>query len=501
VPDPVTALDEAQRQGLLLAGERRGLTVLRFPSPMTEAAVRDALGPLRRQDLHRRAADIVQDEREVLAHRVQATPFPDASLADELEEFAARQAATGAWSTVGNALVKASRLTPEKSRREERLLRAVDAILGAGNLPEAITFIPEIESFRESPLRNVVLAYLAILRGRPAEAETLLTRAWEQCNPGRDPETAAVICQRHVLHALGRWRGADLVEWANKAISLIAPTSPASVESAAIRGLGLGAMGRVAEARADYAALTEKVRGGAQAQRVRMGKGWLDLALDDPDTARSELESAVPTVFLMGSTRISLWAQAWLARAQFVQGDWDEAVDTVNRAAAQVEAGELELVRPLVHWTGAQVHALRGNWSAADEHLRLGSASAHDYEIMFVPAAMARAHYAEAKADYGGVLRALAPLANLSSRGSVDEPAFWPWPDIYGNALVMTNRADAADAFLTPYEAVAAQRRHRSTMARLGYVRGRIHGAWGDLEAARDSFEAALGQLEGLPLP
>jgi DNA-binding CsgD family transcriptional regulator len=120
---------------------------------------------------------------------------------------------------------------------------------------------------------------------------------------------------------------------------------------------------------------------------------------------------------------------------------------------------------------------------------------------MFVPAAMARAHYAEAKADYDRVFRALAPLAHLRSRGSVDEPGFWPWPDIYANALVMTNRADAADAFLAPHEAVAAQRQHRSTMARLGYVRGRIHGTWGNIEAARDSFDAALGHLEALPLP
>jgi DNA-binding CsgD family transcriptional regulator/Arc/MetJ-type ribon-helix-helix transcriptional regulator len=499
--DPVAALDEAQRQGLLLTGERRGLTVLRLPSPMAQAAVRDALGPMRRRDLHRRAAGIVEDERAVLAHRVHATPFPDARLADELDEFADRQVATGAWGTVGDALVKASRLTPEKSRREERLLRAVDAVLGAGNLPEAIAFVPEIESFRESELRNIVLAYLAILRGRAAEAETALTRAWELCDPERDPETAAVICQRRVLHALCKWRGADLVEWADRAMSLAHPMSPAAVESAAIRGLGLGAMGRVAEARAHYAALTEKVRRGAQAQRVRMGKGWLDLALDDPDTARGELESAVPTVFLLGSTRISLWAQAWLARAQFVQGDWEAALDTVHRAAVQVEAGEWDLVRPLVHWTGAQIQALRGNWTAADEHLRLGGASPHDYEIMFVPATMARAHCAEAKADYGGVLRALVPVAHLGSRGSLDEPGFWPWPDIYANALVMTNQPDAADAFLAPFEAVAAKRGHKSAMARLGYVRGRIHGARGDIDAARDSFEVALEKLTGLPLP
>lgn len=38
-------------------------------------------------------------------------------------------------------------------------------------------------------------------------------------------------------------------------------------------------------------------------------------------------------------------------------------------------------------------------------------------------------------------------------------------------------------------------------MARLGYVRGRIAGSDGDLDAARAHFEGALGHLEALPLP
>ncbi|NHA01592.1 hypothetical protein G5V59_22375 [Nocardioides sp. W3-2-3] len=41
-----------------------------------------------------------------------------------------------------------------------------------------------LESLRETPSRNAVLGYLAVVRGRPAEAESRLNRAWE---PGEPP--------------------------------------------------------------------------------------------------------------------------------------------------------------------------------------------------------------------------------------------------------------------------------------------------------------------------
>ena len=60
---------------------------------------------------------------------------------------------------------------------------------------------------------------------------------------------------------------------------------------------------------------------------------------------------------------------------------------------------------------------------------------------------------------------------------------------------------EEADSFLAPHEQLAELRGHRSTRARLAYVRGRIHAARGDLDAARTSFLGGLAQLDGLPLP
>ncbi|MBA8824875.1 DNA-binding CsgD family transcriptional regulator [Saccharopolyspora lacisalsi] len=502
VDEPVAALDEASRAELLAVDSGHGLTTLAFPSPMVRAAVYTGLPPLRRQKLHRDAAEIIEDEGSRLGHRAAATPFADAELADELDDFAGGQASSGAWSTAGNALINASRLSPAKTDREHRLVRAVDALVGAGDLPRAIAFSPAIESFPASALRDAVLGYLAIVLGRVGEAELLLTRAWQQCDPNLEPDTAALICQRRVLHSLSRWSGPELVGWASRAVELATdPQEPSVVESKAIMGLGLAATGKIQQAEDAYQEVFTNTSAGAQLQRVRMGKGWLDLALDDPQTARRELETAVPTRYRGGSLRISLWAQAWLARAEFALGTWDEALHTVDRAVAQLEHAGLELLRPLVHWTGAQIRALRGHWEQAHEHLRRAAVTTHNYEIMLVPGCLAQAQCAEAGADYETVLRCLEPLAHLHPRQGIDEPGFWPWHDTYANALVMTNRVPEADAFLRPHEAVAAERGHRSTMARLGYVRGRVAGTTGDLDAARDAFENALNQLTSLSLP
>jgi DNA-binding CsgD family transcriptional regulator len=266
-------------------------------------------------------------------------------------------------------------------------------------------------------------------------------------------------------------------------------------------GLGHAARGHIEEAFTAYRHAVAENPSGPQHQRARMGLGWLHLAQDDPEAARRDLEFAVATVRQTGSNRISLWALVWLARTRFALGDWPGALHAVGQAEILLGATGLDLLRPLVHWTGAQVHALRGEQEAAARHVRLGGAAEHDYTVMTVPALLARAHVAEATSDYHAVVRHLAPLATRTPRGGLDEPGFWPWHDLYANALVVTDRLAEAEEFLVPLEATAHLRGHRSASARLGYVRGRLLAARGDLLGAEMAFEQARSRLATLSLP
>ncbi|MEV6338818.1 LuxR C-terminal-related transcriptional regulator [Nocardia vinacea] len=494
----IAVIDAAVDAGLVVLGSR-GLTEVRPANPMVRAAVLAVMGPAAASAARRHAAELVDDPLLQVRLLAAATPVPDPALADRLDALAADRADEGAWAAAAELLWDSGRLTENRLPRESRLTRAVDALVGAGDVLGAAALVPEVESLRETPLRNAVLGYLAIVRGRPGEAENRLARAWDLVNSEREPDVAALICQRHVLHALCRCRPAEVVSWADRAITLVGAESPAAVEAAAIRGIGLAHRDMGAAQRA-YEALGEHVRQGAQVQRVAIGRGWVNLLADDIDGARVDFETSVPTTFLGGSTRISLWALAWLARVRFLTGDWEDALRTAREATELVDRTGMVLLDPLVQWTAVAVHTLRGDWDQAEAALRRADAGPQDYEIMRVPSCLARAQWAEAQADAAGVLRALRPLTEPWARGNIDDPGQWPWADLYAHALISAGRYDDAEVFLARHERRATELERSSAQARLGGARGHLLGVRGDLDGARRAFESALERLDGLPL-
>ncbi|MYR06552.1 helix-turn-helix transcriptional regulator [Gordonia sp. SID5947] len=503
IDDPLAAVDEALRTGLVVAPT--ALTPAqaqpRVAGTLIRAAILEVMGIRAVGDLHRRAASVVADPVRQLHHRVAATANPDPALADALDSLARDRGSDGAWAEAAGLFQQAGRLTPDPLIRETRSTLALDALLAAGDCVGAGALVPQVESLRETPLRNAALAYLAILRGRAAEAQVRLDRAWDIVSFDRDPDTAALIAQRYVLHNLVRCQGTELVEWADRAITMAGSRSPAGVEAAVIRGLGLAWSGRSAEAVAEYAALTEQIRFGAQAQRATMGRGWLQLGLDDVGAARSNLETAVSMANLGGSARISLWALGWLARTQFLTGDWEPALHSVEQGRVLARTSGIALATPLLNWTAAQIHSLRGDWGEAHRSAQEAATAAGDYEIMRIPDLLARGQIAEAAADYGKVRRTLEPLTRMAEEvPGLGEPGWWPWVDVLANALVIDGQLDAADDLLRPYEELVEQRGHRSASARLKYARGRLLGATGDIHKARNTFEEALELLDGLPL-
>jgi DNA-binding CsgD family transcriptional regulator len=493
--DPLDAIDEATAAGLL--GPSSAFEP-RLAHRMIRAAVVGVMGERAASQAHRRAALLTNDPARRLHHLVAATPTTDPELADEVGLLARDRGIHGAWADAARLFHESSRLTADPALRDERLIRAVDALVAAGDCTAAAAMVPAVESLRETPLRNATLAYLAIVSGRAAEAGVRLDRAWDIVNVDRQPDVAALIAQRYVLHDLVACRGGELVVWADRAIALSGDDSPAGVEAAAIRGLGLDLSGRSEEAVAGHDALSARTHHDAQAQRITMGRGWLQLSQDDVVGARSSLETAAAMASLGGSVRISLWSLGWLARVHFLIGEWDRALLAVDEGRALAASSGIVLVTPLLEWTAAQVHALRGRWDEAAGAVRAADTVAHDYDMMRLPALLARAQVAEAEADYAKVCRVLEVLTRTSA--GVDEPAVLPWAAVFANALVVDGKLGAVDEFLRPREALARARGQRSALARLGYARGRFLGATGDIVGARRTFEEALELLDGMPL-
>jgi DNA-binding CsgD family transcriptional regulator len=504
VDDPLAALEEASVVDLLQPRDEAGMRDVAFPHPLVQAAVYGQMGPMRRARLHAAAARLLDDEAAVLRHRVAGADAPDPQLATELEAFARREANAGAWASAASALVEASRFSPNRALREARLLQAVDAMVGAGDLGQASTFAREIMGFPAGAMRDAALGYLAVVRGRPSEAENLLTSAWDRADASREPGIAATIAQRLALHWVGRLLGTEVVKWARRAIELAAPGDPVRAEAQAVLGLGLAWQGKLAEGLAVHEAALADIPNpddSALPPRIKMAHAWLRLADDDIVEARAELTETAPAALGRGSIRIALWAYAWLALADYTIGGWDDAILNAERAVALLGESGHAWLRPLVRYAAAVVPAARGNWESAEEHVRHGVTQTGDYELMIVGSALARAHLAAARGDHDAVLRALEPVVAIQHREAIYEPGFWPWRDLYGDALVSAGMVEEAAEFLGRHEELARQRGRRVEIARLARVRGRLESAMGDANKAEATFSHGLEQLGQLPLP
>jgi DNA-binding CsgD family transcriptional regulator len=504
VANLVDAIDEAADLNLLRISDETGISRVRFSHPLVQPAVYQLLGPARRTRLHAGAAAIVEDEATVLRHRAMASIQPNAGLANELETYARHESTVGAWVHAAWALAEGSRLSPGRRQRQLRLLRAVAAMISAGDLIQAEAFAREAAAFAPGPLRDSTVGYLAMLHGRASEAEQLLHAAWEQADPMGQPEIAAVVAQRLALHEVGRLRGREVVEWARRAVELSSAGDPIRVEAEALLGIGLGWLGRVPEGLANCESVLARLGGGHDGPptaQVRVADGWLRLVADDVEGAQAELAQTAPAILRSGSTGNAMWAYVWLARTRFVAGAWDAAAADAERAVSLLEQSGLEWLGPLVRLTATLVPAARGEWAAAEEHAREATSQLGGYELMVLAAALARAHVASARDDHEAVLRALEPVVGMRVREGVDEPGYWLWQDLYADALVSSGRLAEAEAFLRTHEELATSRGRGSALGGLARARGRLEAAQGHLPEAEAAFRRGLLQLQSLPMP
>jgi len=498
VGQPLAALDEACAAGLLeTTGDGPSLTVA-FPHPLIRSAVYETAGVARRSALHAAAAALVDDQSAVLRHRAAAAVLPDGDLAEDLARYADHEAARQAWPAATAALVEASRQSPRRADRQRRLLNAVTWMLQNGDAASAAEHRDEIATFAASPMRDSVLGSLAMAAGRPTEAERLLRSAWERCGPDVEPELAATIALQNAMHTYGRLDGSGTVAWCRAALERTGPDTVTRWAATTYLAHGLGYAG---QQEAAFAAVAIADGPDFAWLEPRSARGTLRLVQDDLDGARADLASVAVTALRLGVLNTAAFAFAFLARAEYLAGAWDDAVVHAERALAVNAESDLHFVRSMVAGVSALVPAGRGERAAAERALDGALRDEDDYERSIVAVAMSRARIAEATGDPVGVLTALDPVTRFAFRDGADEPGFWAWPDLYAEALVGVGRHAEADALLVPHEERAAERGRLSSIARLARARGRVEAAAGRTDRAEAAFAHALGAVEKVPFP
>ena len=501
VAEPVRAVDEAVKADLLQTRETSAPWTLAFPHPLVRAAVYEALGPARRQELHLAAAAMVADEASVLRHRVAAAAEPDELLAADLTAFADREARRQSWESAAAYLISASRLSQDGQQAQRRVLQAVSLTMLRGDAATAAGLTEGIATFAPGPFKDAILGSLAMAADDPADAQRLLTSAWA-AGAQDAAEVKASIALMTAIHQYGRLDAAATVQWCEQCLALIPPTN--SMTGVALTYLihGLGHSGRTAESMLAAAAAQGTPDDADHLWlNPRSARGLLRLVDDDLAGARADLESVAVTATRLGILNTSAYGFAYLARAEWLSGAWDDAVLHAERAVAINLQADFGFMQSAVLGVAVLVPAGRGDWASASSYLASMSQNQAGYERSVVALGIARARLAEARGRPADVVAALEPISGIRHRDAVDEPGFWPWQDLYADGLAAVGRFDEAATFLVPHEELAAARGRRSAMARLARSRGRVEAMAGRPERAEAAFSQALELIDGLRLP
>jgi len=496
--DTSRAVDLGLSCGVLTERNTAGLRVLGFSHPAAPRVVSDDMLPSTRRALHRRAADTAPEPEERLCHLAEAAQGPDLDLAAALNDAAEVAERRGRWEDSSRLKFSAVKVLPPSAERDRQLLSGIDALASAGHVTD---LLPWLEAGKEVPFsqsRDAVLANVAIHRGKAAEADDLLSRA--SASDALTSESDAHVALRRTLDALSRWDGQQLCSWAARAMDLSDPEEPAHVESLAMRGVGLAAQGDFREAERTIDEIARRSALGAQKQRFHLCNGWVLLRQGKLREAVRELEAAVPTRYERGSMRISLWARGWLARTQYLLGEWDDALRTADRGLTESSAAGIALVSPLLHWTAAEIRLWRGHSPQTVMRRATNGASLSDYLAMQVPARLVRAVAANVRGDHLGRAAALQPLLDVDPWTS-ERTSFWPWHAELVDALIAVGRDREARRASDQMMALAdPSNRHVYALALTS--RARVLGAQGDTGQAEKRFDEAsqlLGQADDQP--
>jgi DNA-binding CsgD family transcriptional regulator/tetratricopeptide (TPR) repeat protein len=491
--DPSRALDEALEADLLTVLPSAVPEEVAFPHPLARAAVYDDLSPGRRRRLHLAFASQTSGPAS-LAHRVAASHGADDDLGLELATTAEADVASGNLPRAVQHLLWASRVASTPHRREAGLLRAVECLVYAGDLPAARSRRDEVVACADSPRRAFVIAALTAMSGWLPEAEAQLRAVIGRPDFAGEPSLLGPVTA--LLSVVCGYQGEadDAVAWARRALD--APDRPRPVEAAARQALGMGLM-RAGRARESIAVLDSVSASRIDPQpfeaELLTARGNLKAWWGDLPEAAEDLSAAIRWSKSGTSHRNLPNAYAALAESEYWLGRWDEGLTHVEAAVSLAEDADRLFDLPFVHAIASLLHAGRGNWTIAEEHV---AAAGRVAELVHVPinryySCTAAAGVARIRGDWNRVLETLAPLKRPPAEVGPGhgQPIRWL---MEAEALLYTGRTEEPGLMLERLDDALCESPHDIARVDLCRLRGVLEQSLDHPAEARAPF--CLGQ-------
>ena len=498
--DPLAALDEAADAGLLVEDRAGSGAAIAFAHPLVHVAVRDDLGPARRRRLHQAAAALVPAPA-ALAHRVAAAVGPDESLAGDLEEAARGAAAAGEVAQGAAWLAQASAASTDRARQERRLLDALAALVGSGDVADALALWPQVAQLGTSARRSALLGQLDLLCGRGAVVEAHLLEAWQAHNPDTEPLVGADAATWLATYLCTVGRVEEALAWSERAVAASAGDPAFRLQALVVVALSLALAGRAPEGLARLGELpAAAAEVPIEATDGLVVRGMCRLFTDDLTGAMADLSAGVARLRAGVSSAYATQRLIYLSDAEYRLGAWDDALMHSALAVSLARDADRTVELAFVHGYAARVPAARGDWQLAGAHVEASRAAARAFGTGtgVTIAAMAGAELALARGDLEQVLSATAPARAL---GRPEVPGVADWLPLEVEALIGLGRREDAGAPLAELEAAIPAFGPVWASMTAARLRGNLAVLEGDLAGAEESFAAAWQLAWGLSLP
>ena len=492
-------LDGAERSGMIADGGA-------FAHPLMRTAALHTASARGRRLAHRALSAAwtdAGDSERAAWHLGAAVDGQDPAISEALAEAARAARARGATESAANAFRRAAETADDDAVRARLLFEAAFDLCRASQVAEALRLLDGLaESCPSSALRTEV----DFLRGQALWASGRLEDAYAVLVEGADRSAASerahavtMLCTAAFTRAIAGNIGL-CVRTAARAVELAREGSDVDRASAQF-ALGWSQI-LSGQGNQGYRRLRESVRTALPRDRlggaaIRPPFGQLACWMEDYDTARQDLATAVAEARRHGAVRDLCYALAAIAELEFRTGDWlaacahgTEALELsattdLHSGYAGIEVGVLEAV------TGNVARARELFESALVLGERTGTRSLPIY-------AHAGLGFLELGAgEPGQALRHLRTTGRLVCQTGLGEPNVVQWmPDLI-ETQVRLGRTMEAERELSGFEAAAARTGRRWALASASRCRGMLADS-GDVD---DVFADAQRLSRNVPSP
>ena len=268
-------------------------------------------------------------------------------------------------------LILASRIAADRELGERALLRAVDALGLAGDVPRARELREAVERCADSPRRSFALGcMIASLDGRLDESVERLLAVTRRRDLADDPELIGPLTSSLAIICAYAGRGPEAIEWARRALS--EQTAAPAVALTARQGLALG-LAQCGREREAIEALASPSLSQANPPpfdvELVITRGAIKAQAGDLRGAVDDLTAVIGWSRAGAASRGLPNAYASLADAEYRLGRWQHGAAHAELAVSLARDSDQVWELPFAHATASLFDAGRGEWPAAEQHV------------------------------------------------------------------------------------------------------------------------------------